>query len=86
MACGKACDFDWTSDMYIVHTASIEPSFDPSTITDECTVSIPSNIVDGTAIVGADSYDNATGSIAVTEKRVPSFNAKFSPGGHAEAA
>lgn len=82
---GKACDFDWRTDMYIVHNASAEPPFDPSVITDECTVSIPSNIVDGTALVGVDSYNDSTGSMTINEKRVTAFNAKFSPGGHAEA-
>ena len=82
---GKQCDFDWTTDMYIVHNASTTPPLDPSTITDECTVRIPSNIVDGTTLVGVDSYDPLTGSMTINEKRVTSFNAKFSPGGHAEA-
>lgn len=59
--------------------------FDPSEITDPCTVSIPSNIVDGTTIEGA-VFDGSTGSITATRKRVTAFNAKFSPGTHVEAA
>ena len=58
---------------------------DPANITDTCTVSIPSNIVDGTTVTGT-TLNAATGSMTVTKKRVTQFQAKFSPGTHVEAA
>lgn len=81
---GKTCTYDESIGKYRVHDAKVLP-IDPAAISNVCAVGIPSNIVDGTTLVGVDSYDASTGSMTVTEKRVTSFNAKFCPGGHAEA-
>jgi len=68
------------------HEESGDDFPDPDSVTDICTVNIPSNIVDGTSMTGVDSYDASTGSMLINDKRVTSFNAKFSPGTHIEAA